>query len=88
MSDDARRDQIVAAAVKDGRFSAARAPYWRQRLNEDPKGVEKVIASLERVPLGSLEHAAAPTDFSAPGTVTEDELVALFGVRRRPSPAA
>src|SRR5829696_5813274 len=41
------RDATIAAAVRDGRFSAERAAHWTDRWDRDPEGTKRTIAKLQ-----------------------------------------
>lgn len=43
---DTERDSTIAAAVRDGKFSADRADHYRRLWDRDPKGTKRAIASL------------------------------------------
>lgn len=55
-----RRDDIIDAALKDGRISAASKDSFRAMLDADEEGTSKVLASLAKntVPVAEIGHAA------------------------------
>lgn len=59
--DKARRDGIVANALKTGRITAASKDDWRARLDKDETGFAEVLAGLPEntVPVDEIGHASA-----------------------------
>lgn len=53
------RDDIIAAAVRDGKFAPARKPHWVRLWDADPDGTRVVIAGLARnvIPVEALGTA-------------------------------
>jgi hypothetical protein len=45
---DSERDQIIAKAVVDGKFTPARKEHWVRLWNADPEGTRQVIDGLAR----------------------------------------
>lgn len=69
------REQVVNAAVADGRIAPARREAWLAQLEADP-GAEQVLASLAKgtVPLAETGFGAAPD-------LTDDDAIyaSLYG---------
>jgi len=63
---DAERDQVITAAVQDGRIAPARAKAWRKALEADP-GAADVLAGLEPdlIPVQNREVGRADHDLVA-----------------------
>lgn len=57
MVDTQRREQLLAEAVRAGKFTAQRAEHYRQLYDSDPAGTEQVLAAL--APVGNAITAAA-----------------------------
>lgn len=55
----ARRESIVAAAVKEGRISNANRDKWLAQLEKDEEGASELLASLEpnRTPVVEIGHS-------------------------------
>lgn len=53
------RDQVIASAVKDGKFPPVRKGHWERLWDADPEGTREVIATLAKnvVPVDALGHA-------------------------------
>lgn len=53
------RDQVIAAAVADGKFAPARKEHWVRLWDADPEGTRQVIAGLTRnvIPVTALGFA-------------------------------
>jgi hypothetical protein len=53
------RDQVIAAAVADGKFQPARKEHWVRLWDADPEGTRQVIAGLTKnvIPVASLGFA-------------------------------
>lgn len=45
---ESERDQIIASAVKDGKFAPTRKPHWARLWDADPEGTREVIAGLAK----------------------------------------
>jgi hypothetical protein len=73
-----RRELCIERAIREGKFSRKRAEFYRQAFDRDPDGTEQVIAEMAG---GDPKLLADPAD----ATVSEDEMVALFGQRGRVS---
>jgi hypothetical protein len=69
------RDQVIAEAVKDGKFAPARTEHWRGLWDKAPDQTREVIAGLQKnvIPVDSLGFAD-DTDASI-----DDEFGHLFG---------
>lgn len=54
--DREERDQIIAQAVKDGKFAPARKEHWAKYWDADPDGAREAIAGLTRnvIPVEAL----------------------------------
>lgn len=52
------RDQVISAAVSQGKFPPARKEHWARLWDADPEGTRQVIASLARdvVPMQALGY--------------------------------
>jgi hypothetical protein len=87
------RNQTIAAAIKDGRVTAASAGQWARRLDADPRGVSATLTTLEAVPTiaaaniaevgqddleGYVEILATSDGGAAPSAVSEAEMGDLF----------
>lgn len=57
------RDQIISAAIHDGKFAPARREYWEKLWDADPDGTRTQIESLAKnlVPLAASGYAGAET---------------------------
>lgn len=57
------RDQIIAAAINDGKFSPARKQHWEKLWDADPEGTREQIAALGKnlVPLAASGYAGDDT---------------------------
>lgn len=66
------RDQLVAAAVEDGRIPPARREHWRNLLNHDPEGTASTLASLEKglIPVTQRGTSKNDDDAAASDTAT------------------
>ena len=55
---DAQREQLVSAAVKDGRIPPARKAHWMSLLKADPEGTQATLAALPKglVPVDEIGH--------------------------------
>jgi peptidoglycan hydrolase-like protein with peptidoglycan-binding domain len=76
-SRDNERDQIIASAVKDGKFAPARKVHWARLWDADPEGTREVIAGLAKgvMPTAELGYADGETE--------ADELyTALYGKQK------
>lgn len=64
----AQRDQLVAAAVEDGRIPPARREHWRHLLDADPEGAAATLGSLEKglIPVSERGVATAGPDDENP----------------------
>jgi hypothetical protein len=53
------RDQVIAEAVKAGKFPPVRKAHWERLWDADPEGTREVIATLAKnvVPVDALGHA-------------------------------
>jgi ATP-dependent protease ClpP protease subunit len=75
------REQLVSAAVKDGRIAASRREHWLTALKADPEGAEESLKALAPglIPVAELGHAGDdPADDL--GDDALDELAALAGL--------
>lgn len=59
------RDQVIAQAVKDGKFEASRVGHWKNAWDQNPEGIRQVIDSLTKgvIPTNELGHADDDGDF-------------------------
>lgn len=71
------RDQVIAEAVKDGKFAPARTEHWRGLWDKAPDQTREVIAGLQKnvIPVDSLGFAD-DSDASI-----DDEFAGLFSPR-------
>lgn len=60
------RDEVIAAAVREGKFSAARSDHWRRLWDADPEGTREVLATLRR-------NTVPVEDMGRPGGSLDDE---------------
>lgn len=62
------RDNIIAAAVNEGRIPPANKDYWARLWDRDPKGTTDVIASLQRnlIPVQATGYMGSLGDDDAP----------------------
>jgi hypothetical protein len=69
------RDQVIAAAIRDGKFSAARRQHWVRLWDADPEGTREVLAGLQKnvIPVSDLGTAAGGED-----DLMEEEYRAIF----------
>jgi hypothetical protein len=69
------RDQVIAQAVRDGKFSAARKQHWARLWDVDPEGTREVLAGLQKnvIPVSDLGTAAGGED-----DLLEEEYKAIF----------
>jgi hypothetical protein len=44
-----RREYVIGECVRAGKFSDARAPFWREQFDRDPAGTEQTLAALTPV---------------------------------------
>lgn len=65
--------RIVAAAVKDGRISAASRQTWMSALRQDREGTRRVLASLTPVPT-----IAGGTSKANPNSAVDAENAAVY----------
>lgn len=58
------RDQVIANAVKDGKFAPARKAHWVKLWDADPEGTREVIAGLQKnvIPVDAMGHADLDDD--------------------------
>jgi hypothetical protein len=63
----AERDAVIAQAVRDGKFSAARRPAYQRMWDADPANAREVIASLHK-------NVVPVDDLGAPGGDADDLL--------------
>lgn len=72
--DAQRRDDIVEAALRDGRIASASREVWRAQLDKDEDGTKALLESMPRntVPVAEIGHAGEPQS-------VEDELMAKAG---------
>jgi len=81
----AQREQLVQAAVKDGRIAPASKEKWLNALKVDPDG-EKNLASLEKglIPVNELGHGSldSANDQDNLSDAELDELAGLIGVSK------
>lgn len=68
------RDQVIAAAVQEGKFAPVRKEHWVRLWDADPEGTRQVIAGLQKnvIPVGALGFSD-DTDASI-----DDEFAHLF----------
>jgi len=69
------RDQVLAAAVKDGKFTAARKPQYARAWDADPDGAREMIASLPKNTVPVLDIGSAAGD---EGELLDEEYRSLF----------
>ncbi len=62
------RDQVVAEAVRAGKFSAARAEHWKRLWDADPDGTREVMGSLQK-------NVVPVDDIGTPGGQYDDALI-------------
>lgn len=76
---DNERDQIIASAVKDGKFTPNRKQHWSRLWDADPEGTREVIAGLAKnvVPVEELGFADGDAEL--------DEYASLFPPARKAS---
>jgi hypothetical protein len=57
--DRARRDGIVATALREGRITAASRDAWRAHLDKDEEGASTLLASLAKntIPVEEIGHS-------------------------------
>ncbi len=69
------RDVVIAAAVRDGKFSASRKPHYVRAWDADPEGARELIASLQKnvVPVADIGSPGGTDD-----ELLEDEYKSLF----------
>lgn len=74
------RDQVLAQAVKDGKFPPARTEHWARLWDADAEGTREVVASLAKnvIPVAALGYS---TD--ADGDELDAEFAALFPPARK-----
>jgi hypothetical protein len=70
------RDDVIAAAIKDGRFGPARKAYWEKYWDADPAGAKLLITSLEKglVPVFAAGYAGGDD----PDAIEEAQFDHLF----------
>jgi hypothetical protein len=53
------RDQVIMAAIRDGKLSVARRGHWERLWNADPEGTREVLAGLQKnvIPVDDLGSA-------------------------------
>lgn len=68
------RDDVIAAAVQDGKFPPARKEHWARLWDADSEGTREVLAGLAKnvVPVGALGIA------DDGGSAIDDEFAHLF----------
>ena len=56
----ARRDSIIADALREGRITAASRDTWRAQLDKDEEGIRDILAAMPKntVPVDEVGHAA------------------------------
>lgn len=61
------RDQVIAAAVREGKFTPARKEHWARLWDADPEGTREVISSLTRnvMPVEAMGAAYDDDEFDA-----------------------
>lgn len=73
------RDQVLAQAVQDGKFTPAQKPHFSRLWDADPKGTRAVIDSLMK----NSALAIAASGYSGEGTDDSDaDYKALYGDRK------
>jgi hypothetical protein len=93
-----RRERVIAAAVKAGKFKQSRVDHYRRLWAADPEGTERLIGVLAELP--ELSGPAEAGDFSAMfppghelnptsrrGDELPDEMAALFPAGHELNPA-
>jgi hypothetical protein len=73
-SERAERDQVIAQAVQDGKFTPAQKPHFAKLWDADPKGTRAVIDSLTR----NSALAVMASGYAGGGDEI-DEYAALYG---------
>lgn len=60
---NARRDETINAAIRDGKITRARAGHWRDAWKADAAGAEAALAGLQKglIPVSERGSDAAPT---------------------------
>lgn len=58
------RDEVIAAAIRDGKFSAARRVHWARLWDADPDGTREVLAGLHKnvVPVDDIGGVGGTLD--------------------------
>jgi hypothetical protein len=73
---EAERDQIIAEAVKAGKFAPARREHWVRLWNADPEGARQAIDGLAKNVIPVMASGYSDSDGDGP----EDEFyAALYG---------
>lgn len=71
-----RREDLVAAAIQDGRIPVARREHWIQALAADPEGNEQVLESLAPGLVNTVEHGHASPES---GDASDKVYAAMYG---------
>jgi hypothetical protein len=61
-----RRERIIDEAIAAGKFGAGRRQHYRQLWDADPRGAERLVASLEPVPEVLAGEVNVPLGTGAP----------------------
>jgi len=68
------RDQIIDAAVRDGKFAPARKEHWARLWDADPEGTREVLGGLAKNVINMQEMGLSEMD----GDALDDEFRHLF----------
>lgn len=68
------RDQIIDAAVRDGKFAPARKEHWARLWDADPEGTREVLSGLAKNVINMQEMGLSEMD----GDALDDEFRHLF----------
>lgn len=73
----AERDEVIATAIRDGKFSVARKEHWVRLWNSDPDGTRIVLAGLAKnvVPVDDIGTSGGP---GADDDLLDEEYRRLF----------
>lgn len=69
------RDQVIAAAVSEGKFHSDRSEHWARLWDADPEGTRQILDGLTRgvVPLNEIGHGGGDD-----GSSVDDEFAHMF----------
>jgi hypothetical protein len=72
------RDEVIAAAVRAGKFSAARVPLWQRQWDAAPTETRDIIATLQQnvVPVNDVGSPGSGDEFEA--DAFEAEFAAMY----------